>query len=191
MRIGERPAQIGNPVVQLQHLLHLLRDVVELPDDGLICFIINRSHLLPQSQGKHGEYGYLTGERLGGSHTDFGSYVDIRSCMGGARNTGADGVADAIDKSTIPFSQFDGSQGISSLTTLGDGNHHIAAAHHRIPVAELRCIFHLNGDATEVLDDLLTDETSVPRSTASHDDDALGIQQLFLMIDDTKYRKPR
>ena len=185
MRIGERPAQIGNPVVQLQHLLHLLRDVVELPDDGLVCFIINRSHLLTQSKGKHGEHGYLTGERFGGSHTDLGSYVDIRSCMGGAGNAGADGVTDSIDERAVLLGQLNGSQGIGSLTTLGDGNHHITAAHHRIPVTELRSILHLNGDATEVLDDLLTDETSVPGCTASHDDDAFGIQQLFLMVDDS------
>ena len=105
--------------------------------------------------------------------------------MGGAWNTGADGVTDSVDESTVLLGQFNGSQGIGGLTALGDSNHHITFAHHRIPVTELRCIFNLYGDTTEVLDDLLTDETGVPGCTASHDDDTLGIQQLFLMIDDS------
>ena len=88
--------------------------------------------------------------------------MDVGSRVGSPRNTGADGVADAIDEGSLFLCQLDGSQRVGRLTALRDGNHYILLCHHWVTVAELRGILHLARDTAQALEELLADETRMP-----------------------------
>ena len=76
-RVGERAAQVGNTVVELEHLFHLRGYLAEFLHDFQIVLLGHRSPFHPQGKGKHREDGHLSGESLRGSHTNFGAYVNV------------------------------------------------------------------------------------------------------------------
>ena len=53
---------------------------------------------------------------------------------------------------------------------------------HRIAVTELGSVFHFHRNAAEAFNQLLADESGMPRSTAGYDNKASGTQQLFLIV---------
>ena len=88
--------------------------------------------------------------------------MDVCSCIGSTRNTGANGIANAIDERPSILSQLDGSQRIGRLTTLRDGNDNITFSYYGIPVTELRSVLHLAGNAAEGFYQLFTNESCMP-----------------------------
>ena len=114
--------------------------------------------------------------------------MDIGTRIGGTGNAGANGITDTVNEGSAFLGQLDGSKGIGRFTTLGNGNDHVVLRNDRIAIAELGGIFYFNGNATERLDELLAYQTSVPRRTTSHDDHALGAEQLATIVDKSRQR---
>ena len=153
----------------------------------LVCYLLilrigDGSLLLTNGECQEDKNGNLTGKRLGGSDTYLRTYVNIGTCVGFTSDTRTDGVTYTINKSTCFLGQFDGSQGICSLTTLRDGDDHIVLCHHRIAVTEFRSVLYFYWNTTIVFYHLLANETCVPRGTTSHDNDALSIEKLLTMV---------
>ena len=135
-RIGERAAQVGNTLVELEHFLHLSGNLTQFLHDFLIVSLRHHPLLFTQCKCKHRQDGHLTGECLRGSHTNLGAHVDIGTGVRCSWDAGANCVTYAIDECTLTLSQLNGSQCISRLTTLGDGYHHITLAYNGIAIAE-------------------------------------------------------
>ena len=104
--------------------------------------------------------------------------------MGGTWNAGADGVTDTIDECSLALCQFDGCQCVSSFTRLTDGDDHILLVDDRFAVTELTGVFHLDGNLAEVFNQLLANQSCVPRGSASHDDDAAWVDEVLSVVDD-------
>ena len=160
--VCKRTAQVSYLIVQLQHFLHLGRNVPELLCNLLIFAFADGSLLLTDGECQEDENGNLTGERLGRGNTNLWTYVNIgtRICLSCDGRT--DGVTDTIDKRPALLGKLDGCQGISGLTTLRNGDDNIVLRYHRIAVTELRCIFHFHRDAAIILNHLLADESGMP-----------------------------
>ena len=141
---------------------------------------------LAHSQRNHSEHGDLTREGFRGSDTYLRTYVDVGTGIGGTGNGRADGVADTVDEGTFFLCQLDGSQRVGRLTRLRDGNDHVVLGDYGVTIAEFGGVLHLTGNATERLEELLADESGVPRRTASHNDDALGMQELATEVDECR-----
>ena len=182
MGVGESTCQVGHPFIGLQHLTYLVGHFAQLLHYPEVFVAVHRALRLGQSQRKHCEHRHLAREGLGRCHTDFGANVDIGTRVGGTRNTGTDGVADTIDEGSLLLGQQHGSQRIGSLATLADGYHHITLRHNRIAVSELTGVLYIDRNAAQRLNHLLADESGVPRSAASHNDNALGTKQLTAVI---------
>ena len=135
--IGKGTRQVGHLIVGLQHLTNHLWHLVQSLDNLEILLAVDGSLGLSQCQRKHRKHSHLTGKGLRRGYTYLWSYMDVSTCIGSTRNRRTDGIADAIDESTFLLSELDGSQRISCLTTLRDGNHHIVLRHDRIAIAEL------------------------------------------------------
>ena len=102
--------------------------------------------------------------------------------MSGTGNRRADRIANAIYKCPAAFRQFHSSQCICRLATLGDCYHHILPVNHRITVAEFGSILHFHRYAAKTLNQMLTDQSGMPGSSASNNNKPFGIQQLFPVI---------
>jgi hypothetical protein len=63
------------------------------------------------------------------------------------------------------------SQGVRSLTGLGNGHHKIAVAQNWIPVAELSGLLDLGMDVCQILKGIFPDKSGVERGSASDQDD--------------------
>ena len=155
-------AQVSYLIVELQYFLHLGRNVPKLFCNLLIFALADGSFLLSDSKRQKDKNGNLTGERLGRGYTDLRTYVNIGTCICFSGNGRTYRVTDTIDKRTTLLGKFDGCQGISSFTTLGNGDDHIILRYHRITVTEFRCIFHFHRDAAIVLYHLLADKSGMP-----------------------------
>ena len=186
MGIGKGTRQVGHLIVGLQHLTNHLWHLVQSLDNLEILLAVDGSLGLSQCQRKHRKHSHLTGKGLRRGYTYLWSYMDVSTCIGSTRNRRTDGITDAIDESALLLSELDGSQRIGCLTTLRDGDHHIVLRHNRIAIAELRSILHLDGNTTQRLDNLLADESGMPGSTASHNDDALSLQQLTTVVNQSR-----
>ena len=186
--VGKRPCEVGHLVVRLQHLADLHGNLAESLHDLQILLTVHRALRLAHRQGNHREHGHLTCERLRRSHADLRAHVDIRTRVCGSWDARTDGVADAVDEGTLLLGQLHGSQRVGRLTALRDGNHHVALAHHGIPVSELRGVLHLHRNAAERLDDLLAYQSRVPRRAAGHDHHALRFQQLAAIVNQRRER---
>ena len=130
-------AQVSYLIVELQHLLHLCRNVPKLFCNLLIFVFADSTLLLTNGKCQEDKDGNLTGECLGRGNTNLRTYVNIgtRICL--SCNGRTDGVTDTIDKRATLLGKLDGSQGISGFTTLGNGNNDIILRYHRIAVTEL------------------------------------------------------
>ena len=144
--------------------------------------IIDKLFLAPQCQGKHGEHRHLSGKGFGRCDPDFRTYVDVRTRIGAAGDRRAYGVADAIHECAFRLGKFDGGKRIGGLARLGYGDYNIFFANDRIAVAELRSVFHFYGDAAKRFDELLPDESGMPRGAARHDDEPPGVQEASLVV---------
>ena len=135
--VCKRTAQVSYFIVELQHLLHLGRNVPKLFCNLLIIVFADGTLLLTDGKCQEDKDGNLTGESLGRSNTNLRTYVNIgtRICLSCDGRT--DGVTDTIDKRTALLGKLDGSQGISGFTTLGNGDDDIILRYHRIAVTEL------------------------------------------------------
>ena len=109
--------------------------------------------------------------------------MDIGSRIRRTGNTAANGITDTVDEGPMFLGQLYSSQRVGRLTTLRDGNDDITLTDDRIPVPELRSVLHFHRYPTESLYQLLADESCMPGSTASHDDDPFGFQHLSSVID--------
>ena len=136
MRIREDLGKLCNAAIQFQHFFHLIRNAVQLLHDGKELPLIYRILLLGKRQRQHGEHCHLSRKRFGGSHSDFGTYVDIRTRMRSPRNRRTNRITDAIDKCPTTPRQFHSCQCIRRLATLRNRNHHILTVYHRITVTE-------------------------------------------------------
>ena len=137
---------------------------------------------LAHSKGNHGENRHLTSESLRRGDTNLRSHMDIGTCVRSPRNRRADSIADAIDEGTFLLGQLYSCQSIGCLTTLGDGHYDIILTHDRITVTELAGILHLDGDTHQRLDNLLANQTSMPRCTTGHNDHTLGTEHLTAIV---------
>ena len=155
-------AQVSYLIVQLQHFLHLGRNVPELLCNLLVFAFADGTSLLTDGKCQEDENGNLTGECLGRGNTDFRTHVNVGTGICFTGDGRADGITDTIDERTIFLGKLDGCQGISGFTTLGDGDDDIILRYYRIAVTELRCIFHFHRDAAVVLNHLLADESGMP-----------------------------
>ena len=112
--------------------------------------------------------------------------MDVGTSIGGTWDGRADGVADAVDEGALFLCQLNGGQRVSSLTRLRDGNDNVVFSDYGIAIAELRGVLHLTGNAAERFKELFANESGVPRRTASHNDDALGLQELATEVDECR-----
>ena len=124
-RVRKHPAEVGNPVVQFENLFHLAGDIMQFSDDAQIIVIGDGTFLFGHRKRQHREHSHLSCKSLGRGHTNLRSYMNIRPSISSSGNTRPDGIADAIDKSSVIFCQFDCSQRVGGFTALRDGNHHI------------------------------------------------------------------
>ena len=137
MGISKGTRKVGHLLIRLQHLTDLHGNLTQTLHDPQIFITVDSPLCLSHGQGNHREHRHLTSKRLGRSHTNLRSYMDIGTSIGGPGYTAADGITDTIDKGATLLGQLNGSQGIGRLTTLRDGNDHIALANHRITISEL------------------------------------------------------
>ena len=135
-RIGERTAQVGNTLVELEHFLHLRGNLTQFLHDFLIVSLRHHSFLFTQGKCKHRQDSHLTGECLRGSHTNLGAHVDIGTGVRCSWDAGANSITNTIDECTLTLSQLNGSQCISRLTTLRDCYHHITLTNDGIAIAK-------------------------------------------------------
>ena len=182
MRIREDLGKLCNAAIQFQHFFHLIRNAVQLLHDGKELPLIYRILLLGKRQRQHGEHCHLSRKRFGGSHSDFGTYVDIRTRMRSPRNRRTNRITDAIDKCPTAPRQFHSCQCIRRLATLRNRNHHILTVYHRITVTEFRSILHFHRNAAKTFYQMFSDKRRMPGSTARHDDETFGYQQAVFVI---------
>ena len=133
--------------------------------------------------GHHDQYGHLAREGLGGGDADLGADVDVGTRIGGAGNRRTHHVADAVDEGPPRLGQFDGSQRVGRFTRLGDGQHDVVRMDDGVAVAEFRSVLHLYLDAAEILEEVFADHAGVPRGAARHADDAAGVQEPLLVVE--------
>ena len=144
---------------------------------------VNCSFRFGKRQCQHCQHSDLSGKRFGGSDSDFRPYVDIRTGVSGTGNRRPDSIANTIYKCSAAFCQFHSSQSIRSLTALGDCYHYILSVNHRITVTKFGSILHFHRYAAETFNQMLSNQSGMPGSSAGNDNKPLGIQQLFPMID--------
>ena len=134
MSISKGTCEVGHLLVRLQHLTYLDWYLAQTLYNLEILLAIHRTLGLAHCQCDHREYRHLTREGLRRGHTDFRAHMDISTCIGSSGDARSDGIADAVDEGALLLGQLNGGQRVGRLT---DGYHHIALAHHRIPVSEL------------------------------------------------------
>src|SRR5690554_7604407 len=72
----------------------------------------------------------------------------------------------------------DSCQSVGRLPALRNGNYQVVPVQNGIPVAELRSVFHLNRNARILLQKILSHQSRMPGSATSHNNDALGLNEL-------------
>ena len=161
-RIGERQGDALNLVVLLEDLLDLGRDLHQFADGFLIILLFDRTLRHAQGEGEQRQHNHLTCECLGGSYTNLGTYVNVGAGMCFAGDGTTYPIHDAIDESALLLGQLNGCQGVGSLARLADGDHDIIGLDDRIGIAEFGGISHLDRNAAEMFDELLTDQAGMP-----------------------------
>ena len=186
MRIGKGTCEVGHFFIRLQHLADLHGNLAQTLHHLQIVEAVDGAFGLAHREGDHRQHGHLTRKSLRRGHTNLRTDVDIGTRIRRTGNAATDGIADTVDEGTMLLGQLHGGQRVGGLAALGDGNHHVTLADDRIPVAELRRILHLHRHATESFYQLLADESGVPRGSAGHDDDALGLQHLPAVVNECR-----
>ncbi len=171
-----------NLVVLQKDLLNLLGDKDEFMEDFIVLFLTNCSLCHTEGEGKHGEDGDLSGEGFGGGNANLGTDMDIDSGVGDASDAGTYAIDDAEDECALLLCQFHGCHGVGSFARLGDGHYHIIGFDDGVGIAKLGGVGYLYRDAAEVLDELLADESCVPRGATRNDDDTLGTEELTSVL---------
>ena len=136
-----------------------------------------------QCQSQHCEYSDLPGKCFSGCHANLRSYVDVRTGMCGTRNGWTDRITNAVNKRTATFCQFYGCQCIGRLATLRNGDHNIIFTNHRITITKFRGVFYLHRYTAETFDQMLADQSGMPRGSTSHNNKAFCFQKPFLIVD--------
>ena len=114
--VGENPGKMLDFIVEFQGFLDEFGEIAERLHGFGHIFLADCMAELADSEGEHGQHGHLAGESLRGSHTDFGTDMDICPRVGGAGYRGADNVADAVDK-RAPFSgNLDGGESVGRFS---------------------------------------------------------------------------
>ena len=106
--VCKRTAQISYLIVQLQHFLHLGRNVPELICNLLVFAFADGTSLLTDGECQEDENGNLTGECLGRGNTDFRTHVNVGTGICFTGDGRADGITDTIDERTIFLGKLDG-----------------------------------------------------------------------------------
>ena len=162
MGIGKGACQISNLVIGLQHLTYLFWNFTESPDNLQIFVAMDGTLCLSHRQGNHRQHRHLSRKGLCRGHTNLWSHMNIGTRISRSGDAAANGITDTIDEGPLRLRKLYGSQRISRLTTLRDGNHHIIFRDNRIPVSELTGILHLHRNTTQAFDNLLTNQTGMP-----------------------------
>ncbi len=124
--------------------------------------------------GHGGEDRDLGSERLGGRHPDLWTGVGVSAGMRFSGDAGTHDIAHPEDVCSLLFGQTDGRQCICRLSTLRDGNDDIIRPDDGLSVAKFRSVLHLNGNAGEAFEQVLSHKTSVPRGSAPQDQHPAG-----------------
>ena len=182
MRIGESFRQFRQLIIQFQYFLHFAGNAIQFPYNVQVLCLVYRTFLPGESQCQHGQHSHLSGKCFGRCHSDFRSDVDVRPRMRSAGDGGTNRITDTIYKCTPTFCQFHCCQRIRRFSTLRNGNHHIVLIDHRITVTKFGGILHFYRNTAETFNQMLSDQSRMPRSTASHNNKAFGVQQLFFIV---------
>ena len=186
VRVGEDFREVGDPVVQAEHLFQHGGQIEQMLGDLARALLVDRTLDAGDHQRQHREYRYLSREGFGRSHADLRPYVDVSAGIGSPGDRRADHVADAIDERTVLLGQLDSGQRVGRFARLRYGDHDVVGINHRIAVTELRSVFHFDRNAAEILDQVLPDERCVPRGAASHEDDAPGVEKPLSVVHDAR-----
>ena len=79
VRVGEDFREVGDPVVQAEHLFQHGGQIEQMLGDLARALLVDRTLDTGDHQRQHRKYRYLSREGFGRSHADFGTYVDVRA----------------------------------------------------------------------------------------------------------------
>ncbi len=190
MGVSEDLREFANPPVELQHLFDQHRNTAQVPRHAAEPLVVDRAAQPADGQGDHSQHGDLAREGLRRGDADLRAHVDVAPRVGGARNGRSDHVADAEDEGPLPLGELQRRQRVGRLARLRYGDQNVAFADDRMAVAELAGILHLDGYAAELFEEVLSDQSGVPRRAAGHDDDAPGLQKALPVFQYARDRQP-
>ena len=131
-------------------------------------------------QGEHGQDGDLGGERLGAGDADLRARrADRRRRRPRGRCVLPTTLHSASVGWPLRLRLAQGRQRVGRLARLRDGDDDGVAVDGRIAIAELAGVLDLDGDAGELLEQILADQRRVIAGAAGRQDDALDLAQLL------------
>mmetsp|Transcript_36236 Transcript_36236/g.95523 ORF Transcript_36236/g.95523 Transcript_36236/m.95523 type:complete len:523 (-) Transcript_36236:461-2029(-) len=157
--------------LRVEHMAHELRQSAETARLREQLVAHELAALRRQLHREEGEREHLSGEGLGRSDADLRASVEIDAAVRLARDGGADRVDDAEAEAAVLLRQVQRRQRVRRLAALRHRNEDVVRQEYGAAVAELRRVLDLDRDTSEGLDEVLADETGVPRRATRHDDD--------------------
>jgi hypothetical protein len=164
-------AKLLDGLVELEHLLELLRDLGKTHHD-LFAPLLLRCTVFTEGEREHDHADELRGVSLGGGNTDFGTGVDVDTAVGEEGDGGTDIVDDTNSQSTALQAVAESHQRVSGLPRLRNEHAGVVTEDRRLAIQEVRGQLNGNGDLSELLKDTTDSHAGVVGSTASNEDDS-------------------
>ena len=180
--IGVCAADGLDAVVELQHLLNLVRDDGQLLYHGVIFLLADGALAVSQTQSQQGKTCELSCECLCGGHSYLRAHMDVYAGIRLTGYAGAYGVDDTEDAGAFRLRQLYSCQRVGGLTALAYRDDNIGRVDDGIAVTELTGIVDLYRYLAILLYELLADESCVPACSAGYDDEPLGGHQPVLVV---------
>lgn len=163
-------AELLDGLVELEHLLELIRDLEETFDDLLSPLLLGCT-ILGKRECEHDHADELRCVRLGRGHTDFGTGVDVDTAVGEQRDGGTDVVDNTDGEGTTLQAVAESHERICGLTRLGDEDACVVTEHGRLTIQEIRGELDSDGDFSQLLEDTADSHARVEGGTAGDEDD--------------------
>ena len=156
----------------LQHLLHILRQALHLPEDLVILALFHRPQQVAKIQGDEIHQGQLGGIGFRRCHGDFRAGPGVKHIVGFSCDGGANHIHHRQRPAAQPLGFPQGSHGIQRLAGLADENDQGVFIHQRVAVAEFRGKTYLHRAAQQPLPVVFADHAHMIAGTAGNNKDA-------------------
>ena len=173
--------QLGHSVLQQQRLAERGREVERTLDLRARRRVVEDAAHAAELQGRGVQRDDRADHALRARHGDLGTDADQHRAVGQPRGLRARGVADRELRAPRALRLLHRREGVDRLARLADGDDERVLVQHGPPVAELRGVVDLGGDAREALDEVAGDHRRVERGAHAHEHDAVEVAHARLV----------